>query len=403
MVAAPRLQRRENLYRPQLDGEQFPDLLKVAAIYGPNASGKSNLIKAFRAVREIASRVPSAHPTPLPFQPFRFDASLARSPSKFEVNFINGNQRYQFCLAATSERIHEEKLIVFVKGKETLLYHRVNQSGHDEYTLGKALEGGAEVHDVWRKLTSAQQLFMSQAVANSNSDLQQLRVPFRWLTHNMFATQATVLRGLATATQNVAQDRPEVRSALLEFIRDLDIPISRLTFKQKGEARKNAEVAADLDSLSRRLVEPRHDVLTLFTHESELGEADFEFEDESTGTQGLIGFYLLWMVLQADGAAERNVIVLDEFDTSLHPKIVHELLRRYIAKAVTSQLIFTTHDTHLMDTKLLRRDQFWLTERDSNGATQLRSVHDFEGREGEDVEKRYYEGRYRSLPIVKSE
>jgi len=66
-------------------------------------------------------------------------------------------------------------------------------------------------------------------------------------------------------------------------------------------------------------------------------------------------------------------------------------------------LIFTTHDTHLMDAKVLRRDQFWITERDMNGATRLRCVHEFEGRDNEDMEKRYYEGRYRGLPFVKSE
>jgi len=74
---------------------------------------------------------------------------------------------------------------------------------------------------------------------------------------------------------------------------------------------------------------------------------------------------------------------------------------KHIKSDLPTQLIFTTHDTHLMDAKLLRRDQFWLTERDANGATQLRSIHDFEGRESEDLEKRYYEGRYRGLPFVR--
>jgi hypothetical protein len=78
-----------------------------------------------------------------------------------------------------------------------------------------------------------------------------------------------------------------------------------------------------------------------------------------------------------------------------------ELVDKHLKSDTSAQLIFTTHDTHLMDTKLLRRDQFWLTERDANGATQLRSIHDFEGRESEDLEKRYYEGRYRALPIIR--
>ena len=77
------------------------------------------------------------------------------------------------------------------------------------------------------------------------------------------------------------------------------------------------------------------------------------------------------------------------------------LVEKHIKSASPAQLIFTTHNTHLMDTKLLRRDQFWLTERDASGATQLRSIHDFEGRESEDLEKLYYEGRYRGLPFVR--
>jgi AAA15 family ATPase/GTPase len=96
-----------------------------------------------------------------------------------------------------------------------------------------------------------------------------------------------------------------------------------------------------------------------------------------------------------------SVLVVDELDSSLHPKLVEALVEKHLESGLDSQLIFTTHDTHLMDSKLLRRDQIWMTERDAAGSTQLRSVHDFVGREGEDIEKRYYEGRYRSLPIVK--
>jgi AAA15 family ATPase/GTPase len=74
-------------------------------------------------------------------------------------------------------------------------------------------------------------------------------------------------------------------------------------------------------------------------------------------------------------------------------------VQKHLVSSINTQLIFTTHDTHLMSTRLLRRDQFWLTDRDSNGATKLDSIHSFEGREGEDIERRYFEGRYRGLPI----
>ena len=116
--------------------------------------------------------------------------------------------------------------------------------------------------------------------------------------------------------------------------------------------------------------------------------------------KNLIGFWLPWAT-QDPSHNPRRLLVVDELDSSLHPKIVAALVEKHINSEIPSQLIFTTHDTHLMDAKLLRRDQFWITERDINGATQLRSIHDFEGRDSEDIEKRYYEGRYRGLPLVK--
>ncbi len=135
-------------------------------------------------------------------------------------------------------------------------------------------------------------------------------------------------------------------------------------------------------------------------HKTALGEVDLGYEDESEGTKNLIGFWLPWSI-KGPSTGPVCLLVVDELDSSLHPKIVATLIEKPINSSVPSPLIFTTHDTHLMDTKLLRRDQFWITERDMNGATQLRSIHDFEGRESEDIEKRYYEGRYRGLPFVK--
>ena len=98
-----------------------------------------------------------------------------------------------------------------------------------------------------------------------------------------------------------------------------------------------------------------------------------------------------------------RVLVIDDFDSSLHPEAVEHLVNKHIHSGLSTQIIFTTHDTHLMSTRLMRRDQFWLTDRNSSGATRLRSIHSFEAREAEDLEKRYFEGRYRGLPIRRGE
>jgi AAA15 family ATPase/GTPase len=149
-------------------------------------------------------------------------------------------------------------------------------------------------------------------------------------------------------------------------------------------------------NISQTLLPAKEQPRTTLTHKTALGEAQFDFDEESEGTKNLFGFAIPWRL-----ARNSSVFAIDEFDSSLHPDIVTTLVRKHIESDTPTQLIFTTHDTHLMTTKLLRRDQFWLTERDANGATQLRAIHDFEGSEDEDLEKRYFEGRYRALPLVR--
>lgn len=389
MVAAPRLRKRENVFKPELTGEKFPDLLKVAVIYGPNASGKSNLLKAIGVVREITFQEPSTRDIPLPISPFLFDPALANQPSVFELHFIHAGVRYQFDLAATSERIVSEKLLAFPKGRESLLYERQHTAQGEIYSFGPQLKIGVsdDILDAWKKLTPPRLLFIAQAVANSSEELTPLKAPFEWLKHSSFF----VLDGMdemAAAAQRLAGKRELHAKDIASFLREVDVPISKIrtetieTIEPRGIVR-----------LSKR-------DKTILTHKTALGEADLGYEDESEGTKNLIGFWLPWITKNPSHGSDR-LLVVDELDSSLHPKIVAALVEKHIHSETPSQLIFTTHDTHLMDAKLLRRDQFWITERDINGATKLRSIHDFEGRDSEDIEKRYYEGRYRGLPFVK--
>jgi AAA15 family ATPase/GTPase len=404
MVAAPRLGKKGNVFKPNVKGEKVPDLLKVAAIYGSNASGKSNLIKALGIFHTLSRRQSS---DPLPFSPFRFDPSLVNEPSRFEFFFIVGGTRYEFELAATSERIMGERLVSYPKGKETLLYKRQYTSVGEEYVFGEMLEGGSVLHDAWRKLTSPKTMFISQAVNNSNEELTQLRIPHKWLDWNTKTIERD-MDGLANIALSIGSRFPAIgfEQHISSFLSELDIPVSNIRIEvQDKPDKENESQRTDSTSFNNQANESDKNkkstkVNATLTHKTALCEAIFDFSEESDGTQNLIGFSLPWMFI---GGADQQIqtLVIDELDSSLHPKIVGALIEKLLSFENAAQLIFTTHDTHLMDTKLLRRDQYWLTERDMYGATRLRSIHDFHGRESEDVEKRYYEGRYRGLPILR--
>ncbi len=393
MVAAPRLKKGDNVFKPVVKGEKLPDLLKVAAIYGPNASGKSNLIKAFEIVSDIASRQPSAQATSLPVSPFRFDPQLVDKPSRIELHFVYAEQRYEFDLALTQQRIIEERLLAFPKGKETLLYERRHLPSGDQYTFGE-LEGGNDLHELWKKSTGPQVLFLAQAVANSSEDLKQLREPLTWLQTGFMIVSGD-MEWRANSSQKLVKDHPSFAEEISSFLQDVDVPVTNIRVDQVEPSSADSVSANKLMGL----VSSKPKSKTILTHKTALGEAEFDFEEESEGTKNLIGFWLPWSIHTS--FIEDRTLIVDELDSSLHPEIVISLVAKHLKSDLPTQLIFTTHDTHLMDAKLLRRDQFWLTERDANGATQLRSIHDFEGRESEDMEKRYFEGRYRGLPFVR--
>jgi len=351
MVAAPRLRKGRNTFKAPVSGEKFPGLLKACAVYGPNAAGKSNLLLALSTIGLMAHLSPNAQATVLPVMPFALDPALAQTPSSFEVHFIQDGLRYQFELAATRSRIVHERLVAFPQGNETLLYERRCTDETEGYTFGPELEGGEALHQAWRKLTPTNLLFISQAVANSNAALKQLRRPFTWLSQGVEVMMSGMHRYAASAQSLAANGIPSLAEGIAAFLQDVDVPVS--TFKAESSSAQ---------------------VKTTLTHRTALGEAELSFDDQSGGTKNLIGFFVPWTLKGCNGG---SVVVVDELGRSLHPKIVAALIDKHLANEDASQLIFTTHDTHLMDTKLLRRDQIWIVERDANGATQLRAVHDF--------------------------
>lgn len=392
MVAAPRLRKKDNVFQPTVFGEKLPPLLKVAAIYGPNASGKSSLLDALGLAYRMISFDASAK-KPLPAKPFRFDPNLLDKPTRVEYHFIAEGCRYQFNLSFDFVRVVEERLVAFPRGREQLIYERKFSNGVENYKTD-FLEGPSELHNVWKKLTSGRVLFLTQAVANSSDEQDQLRIPLTWISS--LIPLSDQLDHLGRSTQYLVAKSSSMHVDITSYLRDIDVPVTKIRSESLDEDME--QDSGDRDFIQEELrsaMDGTTPYKTTLTHTTALGEADFDYMEESKGTRSLLSFYIPWKLLPD------RLVVVDEMDSSLHPKLVADLVRKHLKNSRNGQLIFTTHDTHLMDTKLLRRDQVWITERDQNGATEIRAIYDFAGRDDEDIEKRYYEGRYRGLPILK--
>ena len=212
------------------------------------------------------------------------------------------------------------------------------------------------MHDAWKKLTGPQILFIAQAVANSSEDLKQLRIPLEWLQRGMTFVSRD-LQNLANITQELAEKFPRFSQEVSLFLQEVDVPVTDIRvdpITREGPPVTLENEILDSDDADTQLsISAAMTRRTTLTHKTDLGEAQFDFKEESDGTQALIGFWLPWSMLNSKTKKSlMRVLVVDELDSSLHPKIVAYLIKKHLQIEKPTQLIFTTHDTHLMNTKL---------------------------------------------------
>mgnify|MGYP001191708302 CR=1 FL=1 len=375
-----------------------PRLLSSAAVYGANASGKSNLIKALQYMRgvvvESATVVKPGQTYAV--QPFRLDTASAAKPTEFEVTVILSGVRHQYGFAMTQQRIVSEHLLVYKAFKPQRWFerHYDPSSGKDIYEFGTGLKGAKTL---WENATRSNALFLSMA-AQLNSEA--LRPLFDW-----FASSLVVFNEQARLNPQVSIEmlkQPGGRKRICDFLTSADISIADIevvTRKVPGQT-VHFDVAAGKSELRSEEIEEHQ---LRFSHTTDHGTAVFDLMDESNGTRNLL--FLAGPVL--DILEKGQTLVIDELDTSLHTLLVRELVRLFHRPDVNTggaQLIFTTHDTSLLDAPdLLRRDQIWLVEKDNEQASHLIALAQFSPRKNEALERGYLIGRYGGIPLVRGD
>lgn len=377
------------------DVKAVPELLRSAVLYGANASGKSNLIRALQymqgVVRESARIGPEET---FNVQPFRLDSAFEGEPTSFEVTFLIDSVRYQYGFSLVPERVVEEHLLVYKASKPQRWFERSydESTGEDSYYFGSGLKGPKST---WEESTRPNSLFLSMA-AQLNSE--SLRPVFNWLVNTLVIFNEHNSLG-PNFTISQLHDR-EKRQAICDFLGAADISIDNIEVESRKVAGQAVHVNVD-SGKAEVLPEERNEARLFFHHVTENGKAVFEFADESAGTRNLLA--LAGPVL--DILHRGRVLVVDELDTSLHPLVVRELVRMFHcpkANCGQAQLIFTTHDTSLLDApQLLRRDQVWLVDKDSSQATELVALWEYSPRKNEALERGYLTGRYGGVPFLR--
>jgi hypothetical protein len=368
-----------------------PQALRSAVLYGPNASGKTSVLKALEYMRAVVAESATVIQPGQTYnvQPFRLDPVFASQPTSFELTFVLAGQRHQYAFSMTAHRIVSESLLVYRSSKPTQLFSRQHVEGDVyAYEFSTYLTGPRKL---WQDSTRPNSLFLSMA-AQLNSE--QLSPVFGWIVRSLVCLPAGAMMAPDFTTALLASEQG--RQAIKSFLAAADISIADVqAVPRRGMHTKMVMSATGLHTTQ----EEREFLLPVFEHTTSKGSATFELHDESEGTQRLYG--LIAPVL--DVIREGRVLVVDELDSSLHTLLVRQLISMFHSPEQNprgAQLIFSTHDTSLLDHAQFRRDQIWFTEKDADGATRLYPLTDFSPRKQEAWERGYLTGRYGAVPFL---
>lgn len=366
------------------------NILKSTAIYGANASGKSNLFKIIALISSMIMRSNIYSPNvKLPIIPFKLDKETVNSPSEFEIKFLVDSIRYIYGFKADSDNIYEESLFYYPNGRPVKIFERKNI---DEYSFNASDE--KKLNDIKEKNTH-NKFFLSTA---TNWNYEKTIPAFNFLTETLGVVLSYDQLNNYSYNRYCHDENTELESFALNFLEKADFNISGYNVV---EEKITEDKLIGMPDIVRTFVKVDSSIYKINTkHIINGNEFILDITEESMGTQVVFSFIPVLKDVLDNG----KVLIIDEFDKSLHPFIVKyfvEIFNDVDLNKNNAQLIFNTHDTNLLDLEILRRDQIWFIEKSNiDAASTAYPLDDFSVRKTENVEKGYLLGRYGAIPFL---
>lgn len=383
-------------------GEHNHTLIKNTTIFGHNASGKSNILKAIKTLKNLVVR---SYQNEIGediscYEPFVLDTQYAIKDTEFNIKFITGGIKYEFGVKYNRDRIVEEMLYVYKTKQRTLLYTR-NDIDLDIHSI--EFKKDLTVEGVKREVAK-NQLFLSKFMSMEvHSVLSQVCLYFKNLDIELSTNASrTKLINDRIAMRILGDQSGVLKNRLLRLMEIADIPIVGISIKER-EGESLSAIFKSLSRVSSAMRNARTEVKfrhRMYDNGELAGESNISIEEQSLGTQVLFGLGARILLVLENG----GVLIYDEFDNSLHPFLTKLLVRLFNSKKCNpqgAQLIITTHDHSIMGRDLLRTDQIWFVEKNECGGSELFSVQDFDGvREDIPFDKWYQSGKFGAVPTI---
>lgn len=377
------------------------NLLRSAAIYGANASGKTNVLLGINFLyKMVLLSSKNQKGEKIDVTPFRLDENCVSKPSRFEVIFIKNNVKYVYGAAITTEKVVEEYLYYYPKGRKAIIFTRdINKDPIYIFNVDQNEQKfiSSKILDNVLYLAGATQLNYDKTSVAFDwfNDILQVIGPtdhpaLQHFTVEMLnkdeSMKAHIMRGLSEADLGLDDISASIKDVSVD-----DLP-SDISDKLKSLATKGTLQEVSITSIHKGIDVNGNEKKVLF-----------EFDEESEGTIRMFSLIGPWI----DALINGHVLIIDELETQLHHKLSVFLIKLFndpTQNKNNAQLIFTTHNTNLLDQDLLRRDQIWFTEKNPEfGSTDLYSLVEFSPRNDKNIQRGYLAGRYGALPFINNE
>jgi AAA15 family ATPase/GTPase len=380
-------------------------LLKLCVLYGYNASGKTNLLKALGFLRTIVLSAPDTKDEDTPFIPFALDKETRNQPGTFSLIFFIDRVRYEYTVCIDRKRIHRESLRFTPGGRVATLYTRTydTENSVSKLTIGAKCSLSAKDKTILNgnTLENSTVLYAYQK-SNIHSPALDIVIEYFKETLMPMITPSVLLRDWSL--ERLAGDTKR-KQFYVKFLEKADFQIADLEIKNTSiavddELLNNLTEQGAPKGLLEQLKKDKHiETKDLyFTHETTQGAYQILAEDESQGT---LRYFGLGGVLQ-ELVAGSHVVAIDELESSLHPDLATFFLQMFLMNSKDSQILATTHAQYMMELDYMRNDMVWFCEKDETGGSEYYSAQDFKLHKNNNLANFYRSGKLGAKPILGS-
>lgn len=362
-------------------------VLRSAIIYGANGSGKSNFIDALAFMRGLVSNSINYQPGQAVFQA-RHKLTAEETPSEYRIQFVRNDIRYAYGFSVKQNLIEDEYLYYFPKGRQVKVFERSGM----EIKPGDRYKN---VFDVSISILKANRLFLSCAANYSN--VKEIEEAFLFFNSDIVVYNPEI-NNWTEYSIDLMQKNERIRKVFVDILQALGTGAKDV--KVKLEKVKPADLPQELqlpDALKNLMGNQEANLV-----EAKVVYDQFEVDlmtEESAGVKRLFQVMCPMIDILNNG----KILICDELEANLHEAVIYQIVQlfQYYKKDKFAQLIFSTHDTSLLDTDLFRRDQVWFTQLNKERATDLYSLVEIKNvRKSENLEKGYVSGKYGAIPML---